>query len=192
MKSIWYWMVWVGCTALLISLGLLMGTERLRPEALIPATGVQAASQPEASTLAVRAATADGLFQQPRGGVFAPATVGVEDTVGFLVKFGFVLLLLYGSLRVLRGFTLRWRGLTPSTAQIAVLETRYLSPRRALYLVRAGSRVLLLGGTDQQINFLADVTDSSFQEEAPDEGLVPSQRGNAAFPSPFERGAGGP
>lgn len=176
MRTVWHWMLLIGCLGLFISLALLAGMERPRSKIVAPPTTAQVASGQEALPSAAR-----------KGASLSPATVGLEDTVGFLVKFGLVLLLLYGSLRVLRGVTLRWRGFAPSAAQIAVLETRYLSPRRALYLVRAGSRVLLLGGTDQQISFLADVTDEGFEDVGTGEGLASPE--DARFQVPLKRGA---
>lgn len=93
----------------------------------------------------------------------------LTETVGFLAKFGLVLVLLYASLRALRNFTLGQQGQGSSSAQVRILETTHLSPNRALYLVNAGSKVLLLGGTDQQITFLAELAHVNLQEQSTDE-----------------------
>lgn len=54
----------------------------------------------------------------------------------------------------------RWQsgGGKAAVRQLAVLETLHLSQRRAVYLVRAGQQVFLLGATDQSINLLGQVT----------------------------------
>lgn len=96
--------------------------------------------------------------------IVTPGGPDVGDTVGFLAKFGLVLVLLYGSLRALRSFTLRQQGITSSSAEVVILERTHLSPNRALYLVSAGPKVLLLGGTDQQITFLAELTDIDLED----------------------------
>jgi len=98
--------------------------------------------------------------------IVASVAPSVGDIVGFMAKFGLVLVLLYGSLRALRGFALRQRGMTSSSPEVVILETTHLSPRRALYLVSAGPKVLLLGGTDQQITFLAELADMDMDLES--------------------------
>lgn len=81
----------------------------------------------------------------------------VADLAGFLLKFGLVLLVLYGTLRGLRVLMARQRWLPASSDQVAVVETTHLAPRRALYLVRVGGQTLLLGGTDHEITLLAEL-----------------------------------
>jgi flagellar biogenesis protein FliO len=93
------------------------------------------------------------VYDQTVVGASGPA---LGDVVSYLARFGFILILLYGSLRALKTFTLRQQGAAAS-ARIEVLETRYLSSNRALYLVSIGSRKWLLGGTDQQITLLAEL-----------------------------------
>ncbi|MER3513173.1 MAG: hypothetical protein C4310_01145 [Chloroflexota bacterium] len=81
------------------------------------------------------------------------------DYVSAALKFGLVLLLLYGALWALRryartGFV---RGATDSR-RLALLETMPLAPRQVLHLVRADDRTLLLGASERGIVFLADLT----------------------------------
>lgn len=81
------------------------------------------------------------------------------DYVSAALKFGLVLLLLYGALWALRryartGFV---RG-APDSRRLALLETMPLAPRQALHLVRADDRTLLLGASERGIVFLADLT----------------------------------
>lgn len=114
------------------------------------------------------------------------------DYVSAALKFGLVLLLLYGALWVLRryahtGFV---RGATDSR-RLALLETMPLAPRQALHLVRADDRTLLLGVSDHGITLLA--------EWMTGEGREPIEDGQRmAAPSPpapplpelWERGRG--
>ncbi len=186
MSGVWRWGLLLGGVGLLASLVLLAAVVRPTAALLPSVTGVQAAGRPVAPSPAQHTSAQHALQRGTRTSS-TPTVVSLEDTVGFLVKFGLVLLLLYGSLRVLRGFTLRWRGLSPSATQITVLETRYLSPRRTLYLVRAGAKVLLLGGTDQQISLLADVTDALREGQPPDEALAFLQQNEMAFQLSSER-----
>ena len=89
----------------------------------------------------------------------SPATAVGGDTtalaVDILVKLSLIVGLIYGALWVFR----RWRGgdLRSGAKKIDILETVHLSPRRAIHLVRAGNRVVLIGATDQNVTFLSDV-----------------------------------
>jgi len=85
----------------------------------------------------------------------------VADWAGFLLKFGLVLLVLYGTLRGLRMLMTRQRWLPASSNQVSIVETTHLAPRRALYLVRVGGQTLLLGGTDHAITLLAELDEVS-------------------------------
>lgn len=70
-----------------------------------------------------------------------------------LLALGAVCALAWVGLRVaLRGGLLR-----PNGRHITVLERTALGPRRALYLVRVGERVLLLGASDASLCTLAEL-----------------------------------
>lgn len=70
-----------------------------------------------------------------------------------LLALGAVCALAWVGLRVaLRGGLLRAHG-----RHITVLERTALGPRRALYLVRVGERVLLLGASDASLCTLAEL-----------------------------------
>jgi len=104
------------------------------------------------------------------------------DYVSAALKFGLVLLLLYGALWALRryarsGFV---RG-APDSRRLALLETMPLAPRQALHLVRADDRTLLLGASDHGITLLAEWTTDSKGDQPV--ALTPS--------SPAEVGAHG-
>jgi len=72
-----------------------------------------------------------------------------------IFKLGFVLLLVYGCLWLLR----RWQGAAGRTQQrrLTLLESLRLTPKQALHVVRAGDQVLLIGATDQALTVLAEV-----------------------------------
>ncbi len=147
------WMASLG-VGLVVLVGLLIGQERwaARPVATpqsVPAPSLQ--STPAGSFLRDYA----DLAPAPTSGdLVAPSAA---DVVEFLLKFGIVLLALYGSLRGLRTLMARQRWLPTSGTQVTVVETAHLSPRRALYVVRAGRQKLLLGGTDHEITLLAEL-----------------------------------
>jgi flagellar biogenesis protein FliO len=46
----------------------------------------------------------------------------------------------------------------PGSPELLVLSKTNLGPKSGIYLVRAGSRTLLIGSTDHNINTLADLT----------------------------------
>ncbi|MBS1254005.1 MAG: hypothetical protein MAG451_03061 [Anaerolineales bacterium] len=169
---------------LLLIVGLFWGRGGPAPEA--PA----ASSSSDADGLVWPAAATEEPGETPVDdrAIAAPRVPAIGDAVGFLAKFGLVLVLLYGSLRVLRRFMLNQQGIA-SSAHIEVLETKYLSSNRALYLVGAGPKVLLLGGTDQQITVLAEMTDGEWNgENGAGEMEDGGRRGRGAGPnSAFSR-----
>jgi flagellar biosynthetic protein FliO len=88
-----------------------------------------------------------------------------SDTIGtatmalsVLFKLGFVILLIYVSLYLLK----RWQtGKLPgSVKKLSILETTHLSPRQALHLVKVDSQVFLIGATDQTISYLLQLENS--------------------------------
>lgn len=56
-----------------------------------------------------------------------------------------------------------WRGALPNRApkQLSVIETTHLSPRQALHLIRVGERVILIGATDQNLNYITDISSAA-------------------------------
>ena len=75
---------------------------------------------------------------------------------GVFLKLGVVVVLIIGLAIILRRWQSTIRAGTPK--QIEVIETVHLSQHRSLYLVNVGGKSLLLGGTDQSISTLADIT----------------------------------
>ena len=84
--------------------------------------------------------------------------------VSVVVNLGLIVLLIYGSLYLLR----RWQGgnLARSARRIAVLETTRLSPKQALHLVRVGEQTLLIGASDAGLTLLSEVEVSAPAEFA--------------------------
>ncbi len=75
--------------------------------------------------------------------------------LGVFARLLLVVLAIYFSALAFR----RWQmggGKAPAR-QLALVETLHLSQRRAVYLVRAGEQLFLLGATDQSINSLGQV-----------------------------------
>lgn len=75
---------------------------------------------------------------------------------GVFLKLGVVVVLIVGLAIILRKWQSNIRAGTPK--QIDVIETVHLSQHRSLYLVNVGSKRLLLGGTDQSITTLTDLS----------------------------------
>ncbi len=77
-----------------------------------------------------------------------PADVGFavawREALGFLGKFGILLVLLVASLRMLKILALRQQALGDATAQIRIVDVKALSSKRTLYLVEVQSRMLLI------------------------------------------------
>jgi flagellar biosynthetic protein FliO len=75
--------------------------------------------------------------------------------IGAILKFGIVLLLIYGAAILLR----RWQvgGIKKNNRRMKILEISALTPRRAIYLVQVDGQTFMLGATDQSVNLIAEV-----------------------------------
>jgi flagellar biosynthetic protein FliO len=118
------------------------------PPPSLPSTGLQPGGE--------------GVGATSRSPLLAAEGLSTMDYVSAALKFGLVLLLLYGALWALRryarsGFV---RG-APDSRRLALLETMPLAPRQALHLVRADDRTLLLGASEHGITLLAEWTADS-------------------------------
>jgi len=49
--------------------------------------------------------------------------------------------------------------------KVRIIETVHLGPRRAVHLLKAGNRELLIGSTTESITKLADVTDALYETD---------------------------
>ena len=79
-----------------------------------------------------------------------------------LLALGGVLVLAYVTLKI--GLPRMFGMRTPSRGPIKVVARYSLEPRKALYLVQAGSQVFLLGTSDNQVQNLAALTDDNAAE----------------------------
>jgi flagellar biosynthetic protein FliO len=81
--------------------------------------------------------------------------------VGALVL---ILVIIYGSVWLLKRFS-GGRNVGNGNS-ITVLERHFLAPKQALYLIRVGSRHLLLGGSESGLRHLTDLQAEDFAEPA--------------------------
>ncbi len=99
-----------------------------------------------------------GLFT---GGEDDKATSMIEQTPASMIWEVFIKLILVVVLLYIFLFLLRaWQGKRVGGAKVKNLyieESVHLSPRQALHLVKVGSRNLLIGATDQNLNLIAEV-----------------------------------
>jgi len=79
--------------------------------------------------------------------------------VDILIKLSLVVGLIYGGLWAFRRY--RSADIRKGAKKIDVLETIHLSPRRALHLIQAGERLLLIGATDQHVSYLSEIEASA-------------------------------
>ena len=94
------------------------------------------------------------------GGAAASGGADVIDAgigLDLFVKTTVVLGLLYVTLRALKLWTQRQKLGAATSNSIAVMETTYLAPNRALHVVRVGSRLLLLGATASSIALITEI-----------------------------------
>jgi flagellar biosynthetic protein FliO len=75
--------------------------------------------------------------------------------LGAILKFGIVLLLIYGAAILLR----RWQvgGIKKNNRRMQILEISALTPKRAIYLVQVDGQTFMLGATDQCVNLISEV-----------------------------------
>ncbi len=84
---------------------------------------------------------------------------GPGGAVDLMVKLGAVLALAYVAMAVLRRYTAG--SVSQRGSLLEVLDSTTLGPNRAVYVVRAGDRRLVLGVTQQQITSLGELTEES-------------------------------
>jgi flagellar biosynthetic protein FliO len=98
--------------------------------------------------------------------------------LGAILKFGIVLLLIYGAAILLR----RWQigGIKKNNRRMKVVEISALTPRRAIYLVQVDGQTFMLGATDQSVNLIAEVNpmDAAVNDTSNNFADVLSQAGN--------------
>jgi flagellar biosynthetic protein FliO len=116
----------------------------------------------------------------PGSETISAAALGLD----VLFKLGIVVLLIYASLYLLKRLQ---AGTAPgSRKRLAILETARLSSRQALHLVKVGDQVLLIGATDQSVNYLLNV-EGAMQSIEQVEGAVKSIAGAGISDAGIER-----
>jgi flagellar biosynthetic protein FliO len=92
--------------------------------------------------------------------------------LGAVLKFGIVLLMIYGAAIVFR----RWQvgSVKSSTRRMKVIESTALSPRRTLFLVEVDGQTFMVGATDQSINLIAEIETPDSAEVIPSAGFADS------------------
>lgn len=118
--------------------------------------------QLEATQPASTAESQDYLIQD-YDSLQAPVAVQSDnwwgDSIDVFVKLVIVLAVLYLALRGLRYLNNKSRASTNANSPVKVLYTTSLAQHQNLYLVEVGNKVLLLGGTSNNLGLLAEVVD---------------------------------
>jgi len=109
-------------------------------------------SEHQSKTTAMSAADPNFTFKK---------TSGFSDKE-LVYKFIFSVLLVVGVGIVAIYFSKRLGGKIPrlSGKKVQIVETLYLGQRKALHLLKIGRREILVGSTNENINFIADVTET--------------------------------
>ena len=107
------------------------------------------------------------------------------DSVGLLTQLGtragLAILLVVGAIAFLRRLPRFRAPLLGRRPSLRIIETAPLGQSRALHLIEAGSRSLLIGATPSQIALLADLTG----DPAPDAAADPEPSAFTAVPAGF-------
>jgi flagellar biogenesis protein FliO len=80
------------------------------------------------------------------------------DMLGLAVRLLIVGAIIAGSLFLLRVYGHKLRSVQGSTGIVRVLDTLGLANGRAIYVLDAGEKVLLVGATQTQISYLGEIT----------------------------------
>lgn len=165
-------------------LGLLVGVGLLGAVALLlfaplPTGGPASPTVPVATAVAPGGTALSGELPAyeaiPAGGL-GEAGPGWTDVVGLIVKLGLVLALLVLALRGIQRFSGSSRRIASRERAIEVLESSQLAQGTNIFLVAVGQRVLLLGGTQQQVALLTELEDPALLAR-----LRPARPASSAF-----------
>jgi flagellar biogenesis protein FliO len=69
-----------------------------------------------------------------------------------------VIAVLYAGMFAMKVLSHRATGGNLKKDAISVLQRRYIAPKKAIYVVKVGTRAMVVGVTDAQINHLADLS----------------------------------
>ncbi len=96
------------------------------------------------------------LFISERVDGSEPAPLGSASVVlDWILKLTFFLGLLFVSLYFARRWQRGGRGVV--TRRVQILESRHLSPKQAVHLIKADGRTFLIGATDQSLTLLSEI-----------------------------------
>jgi flagellar biosynthetic protein FliO len=123
------------------------------------------------------------VYGDTSAAVTAEPSASWTDIVGLCIKLALVIGLLVVALRALKRFTGGGRRmLGGGDRAIQVLESAPLAQGSNVYLVSVGDRVLLLGGTGQQVSLLTEVEDPALLDRfRPDPEAARTQPGLPDF-----------
>ena len=89
-----------------------------------------------------------------------PTDTGLADTAELVARTGLALLavifLIWGAVQILKRFT-PGGSVASSDAHIRVLDRAHIAPKKSIFVVQIGDRVIALGVTDQQMTHLTDL-----------------------------------
>ena len=83
-----------------------------------------------------------------------PSTMSM--VLHMILSLGVVLLLIWGAVHVLQRLS-RTKVNSGTTSYVQVLDRTYLAPKKAIYVLKIGTRSLAVGVTDNQITPLAEL-----------------------------------
>ncbi len=87
----------------------------------------------------------------------------VSTSIRMILSLLVIIALIYLLVYILKRYS--YSSSTGGTPLIKVISFSYLRPKEALYLVRVGEKLLLLGVTSNSINLIKELDDSDFDIE---------------------------
>ncbi len=116
---------------------------------------------------------AEGPSSPEKGPLVSPSTLDTSDALKKLVTSTLVIIVL-GAAAIYVTKRVMPKVNSAMGRDIKVVETMRLGPRKQVFVIKVGSRKLLIGGGGETITFLADVTESlaeaaAHREDAKDE-----------------------
>lgn len=144
---------------------ILLGVASLAVVLFLPSMG----GAPQESALDGLQAARDGaaVSSTPAAGAQRPAAPQVGsavpafsagDLLGLALRLLVVGAVIAGSLLALKFYTQKMRTVSGGTGVVRVLDTLGLAPGRAIYVVDAGEKVVLVGATQTQVSYLGEIT----------------------------------
>jgi flagellar biosynthetic protein FliO len=139
------------------------------------------------------------LFISERADASEQAPLGSASLVlDWILKLAFFLSLLFVGIY----FARRWQrgGSGVISRRVQILESRHLSPKQAVHLIKADGRTFLIGATDQSLTLISEIQADHTTNGNPDQSQISFadelQRTSASLPGSYdvhrERGDKGP